>query len=131
VAHAEALTPALRPPAQAYQRVAANPEAAKAAAEAAAKSGSLLRKKMHEKEALQIMNFPDRPSAAELQQRFDTYFAANDPAKGGSYYMQSKVYRAREAIAHAMGLGSSMPPPPHAGSVRCFCCCCLARTAES
>ena len=25
-------------------------------------------------------------------------FEANDPAKGGSFYLQSKIYRAREAI---------------------------------
>jgi len=66
--------------------VATNPEAAKAAAEAAAKSGSLLRKRMLEREALQVLNFPTRPKAKEeLQQRFETYFAANDPGKGGRY----------------------------------------------
>lgn len=26
------------------------------------------------------------------------YFAMNDPEKGGSFYLQSKVYRAKEAL---------------------------------
>jgi len=25
-------------------------------------------------------------------------FASNDPAKGGSFYLQSKIYRAKEAL---------------------------------
>lgn len=31
-------------------------------------------------------------------QQFDRYFAANDPAKGGSFYLQSKVFRAKELL---------------------------------
>ena len=94
---------------EAYQRVAANPEAARAAAEAARKSSggarTLLKNQMQEREAMQVLNFEARPqSREELRQRYQRYFYANDPAKGGSLYLQSKIYRANEALERAMGL---------------------------
>ena len=36
-----------------------------------------------------------------LQQRYQKYFAANDPDQGGSFYLQSKIYRAKEAMEYA------------------------------
>ena len=37
------------------------------------------------------------PAPARSQQ-FERYFAANDVSKGGSFYLQSKIYRARELL---------------------------------
>lgn len=34
-------------------------------------------------------------------QRYQKLFQANDPTKGGSFYLQSKVVRAKEAIEEA------------------------------
>lgn len=34
----------------------------------------------------------------ELMERFKKLFDANDPKKGGSFYLQSKILRARERI---------------------------------
>ena len=34
----------------------------------------------------------------EVMERFKRLFDANDPKKGGSFYLQSKVLRARERI---------------------------------
>ena len=31
-------------------------------------------------------------------QQFEKYFAANDVSKGGSFYLQSKIYRANELL---------------------------------
>ena len=31
-------------------------------------------------------------------QRYTKLFDANDPKKGGSFYLQSKIYRAKEAL---------------------------------
>ena len=36
-------------------------------------------------------------------------FAANDPAKGGSFYLQSKIYRAKEVL-DKLHAGSSSDP---------------------
>ncbi|CAM9164658.1 unnamed protein product [Phaeothamnion confervicola] len=55
--------------------------------------------KMSTEEALQILNLtkadikPDRISAQATQ-----FFKANDPATGGSFYLQSKVFRAKESL---------------------------------
>lgn len=40
---------------------------------------------------------PAVPHAACAQQ-YDKYFVVNDPEKGGSFYIQSKVVRAKETL---------------------------------
>jgi len=40
------------------------------------------------------MPFPCSP----LSQQYERYFAANDVSKGGSFYLQSKVHRAKEQL---------------------------------
>jgi mitochondrial import inner membrane translocase subunit TIM16 len=89
---------------EAYQRVAANPEAAKAAADQAKKSTSaFIRKEMSLREAQDILAFPNKPkSLQELNERYEKYFTVNDPKKGGSFYIQSKIYRAKEALEKEM-----------------------------
>ena len=52
-------------------------------------------------EALLILNLKDSGSkvtAEEVQKQYDKYFAANAVEKGGSFYLQSKVYRAKEML---------------------------------
>ncbi|KAI8841045.1 mitochondrial import inner membrane translocase subunit Tim16 [Chytriomyces cf. hyalinus JEL632] len=34
----------------------------------------------------------------ELLKRYDHLFKVNDPAEGGSFYLQSKVFRAKERL---------------------------------
>ena len=34
-------------------------------------------------------------------QRYQKFFAANDPDVGGSFYLQSKIYRAKEAMEYS------------------------------
>jgi len=81
---------------QAYQQAAANPNAAKNAAKNAQKA---VRNRMEIEEALKIMNFEQTPKSIDhVLQRYDKYFNANDPKNGGSYYLQSKFFRAKEAI---------------------------------
>mmetsp|Transcript_6212 Transcript_6212/g.12620 ORF Transcript_6212/g.12620 Transcript_6212/m.12620 type:complete len:134 (-) Transcript_6212:1024-1425(-) len=81
---------------QAYQQAAANPNAAK---QAAANAKRTLRKEMPLDEAMKILNFDATPtSVAELSERYDRFFNANDPKKGGSFYLQSKFYRAKEVV---------------------------------
>ena len=84
---------------QAYRQAAAN--AGKDAAKAA--GGVVKRGQMTESEALDILNLektPDGklPAREELEQFYVKYFEANDPDKGGSYYLQSKFFRANEFL---------------------------------
>ena len=37
------------------------------------------------------------------------FFEANDPKKGGSFYLQSKIYRAKEAIEHEINANAAPP----------------------
>lgn len=48
-------------------------------------------------EAKQILNV-SKLDKSEIQERFDRLFNANDKAKGGSFYIQSKVVRAKERL---------------------------------
>lgn len=48
-------------------------------------------------EAQQILNLNEL-SKEEAQEKFDHLFKMNDKAKGGTFYLQSKVFRAKERI---------------------------------
>lgn len=49
-------------------------------------------------EAQQILNVQKLDSPEEIQKNYDHLFAVNDKAKGGSFYLQSKVFRAKERL---------------------------------
>ncbi|KAL9602793.1 MAG: hypothetical protein Q9219_001636 [cf. Caloplaca sp. 3 TL-2023] len=53
-------------------------------------------------EACKILNVKPpqggKTNVEEVMERFKRLFDANDPAKGGSFYLQSKILRARERI---------------------------------
>ncbi|KAL7523163.1 hypothetical protein ACHAXR_000046, partial [Thalassiosira sp. AJA248-18] len=72
----------------------------KAAEEAARKGASFLSKaRMSKDEALMVLNLTEKEVTAEaLQTQYDRYFEANKVEKGGSFYIQSKVYRAKELL---------------------------------
>lgn len=57
-------------------------------------------------EAVKILNVkPPKGGQADMEEvmdRFKRLFDANDPKKGGSFYLQSKVLRARERIESEM-----------------------------
>jgi import inner membrane translocase subunit TIM16 len=48
-------------------------------------------------EAKQILNVNELDPAL-VQKNYEHLFAVNDKLKGGSFYLQSKVYRAKERI---------------------------------
>mmetsp|Transcript_53978 Transcript_53978/g.123021 ORF Transcript_53978/g.123021 Transcript_53978/m.123021 type:complete len:117 (-) Transcript_53978:256-606(-) len=65
-------------------------------------AAKVMRGRMEVDEALQVLNFSKEelnPILAEkITERYAKMFKANDPAKGGSFYLQSKVFRAKESI---------------------------------
>jgi import inner membrane translocase subunit TIM16 len=72
----------------------------KAAEEAARKGASFLGKaRMSRDEALNVLNLSEGEATAEaVQKQYERYFEANKVEKGGSFYLQSKVYRAKELL---------------------------------
>ena len=53
-------------------------------------------------EAKQILNLTDEDflgkGSEKLQKTYDHLYSVNDRSKGGSFYLQSKVFRAKERI---------------------------------
>jgi import inner membrane translocase subunit TIM16 len=84
---------------QAYQQAVHNAKSGNTGAAMAAKT-AVRKNAMSKQQALEILNFPSstKPSGAEIEKQFTRYFEANDPAKGGSFYLQSKIFRAKEAL---------------------------------
>ncbi|WEW59072.1 mitochondrial import inner membrane translocase subunit TIM16 [Emydomyces testavorans] len=90
--------------AEAYRQASAS---SRYAAHAQQKSGSSMSNTFASsgltlEEACKILNVkPPRAGEANLEQtmeRFKKLFDLNDPKKGGSFYLQSKILRARERI---------------------------------
>ena len=85
----------------AFQQQAATAEAAEENPAAAPKIS--LKKQVSIPEALQIMNLTrDTCTRTKLQEHFDKMFANNDPKDGGSFYLQSKIYRANEVLVEQL-----------------------------
>ena len=72
----------------------------KAAHEAAKKGASFLgTARMQKDEALNVLNIAESECTVEaIQRQYERYFEANKVEKGGSFYLQSKVYRAKELL---------------------------------
>eukprot|EP01083_Nonionella_stella_P064612 168604_1 len=49
-------------------------------------------------DARALLNLPENFDSKQLQKNFDRMFSQNDPQKGGSFYVQSAIYRAKESL---------------------------------
>ena len=58
------------------------------------------KKTMTTSEATEILHMGDADATnmAVIEERYKRLFEVNDPANGGSFYLQSKILRAREAL---------------------------------
>ena len=71
-------------------------------------------------EAYKILNIKPlaentAPSLEQVAERYKTLFERNDPKKGGSFYLQSKIHRARERLEQeAKRAGEKAPPAKEA-----------------
>lgn len=82
---------------QAYQNAAAN--AGKNVAKGAKEAVKL--GEMGREEALEILGVTHemwKLEREEVEKRYEKFFAANDPDNGGSFYLQSKIFRAKEFL---------------------------------
>ncbi|KAL7561924.1 hypothetical protein ACA910_022484 [Epithemia clementina (nom. ined.)] len=83
----------------AYQQALHNARKAGMDANTAAAASSILRRTISKQEALQILNISEAEASMEaVQKQYEKYMASNDVSKGGSFYLQSKVYRAKEML---------------------------------
>eukprot|EP00602_Paraphysomonas_sp_CaronLab_P002674 CAMPEP_0185021886 /NCGR_PEP_ID=MMETSP1103-20130426/4592_1 /TAXON_ID=36769 /ORGANISM="Paraphysomonas bandaiensis, Strain Caron Lab Isolate" /LENGTH=124 /DNA_ID=CAMNT_0027553667 /DNA_START=50 /DNA_END=424 /DNA_ORIENTATION=- len=97
----------------AYQQALRN---AKAGGGAASTATAVVRRKMNPDEAMKILNIEKAAegeiSKVKVNEQYEKYYKANDPSKGGSFYLQSKIYRAKEAlIKEAMDEASKTKGP--------------------
>ena len=61
-------------------------------------------------EAKQILNV-DNLTQAEVDKQYEHLFQVNDKSKGGSFYLQSKVVRAKERIDQEIQLTANKQGP--------------------
>ena len=68
--------------------------------QAAEKINIIKKKTVDTREALDILNLEegDELDLSKVNEQYKKYFETLDPDKGGSFYLQSKVYRAKEAL---------------------------------
>jgi import inner membrane translocase subunit TIM16 len=64
-------------------------------------------------EAQKILGLTPPYQLKDVTARYEKLFKANDPANGGSFYLQSKVYRARERLTEEL---TKQPETPKATS---------------
>ncbi|KAI3379694.1 hypothetical protein SNEBB_010127 [Seison nebaliae] len=77
--------------------------AASASANSRSKSEAKTVAGMTLQEAKQILNVDNLKTSDLVQQNYDHLFKVNDKGKGGSFYLQSKVVRAKERIDTELG----------------------------
>ncbi|KAI9003709.1 Pam16-domain-containing protein [Gaertneriomyces semiglobifer] len=84
----------------AYKQAAKNAAANAAAGGTgqAAVDGMNRKLNMTVEEASQILNVERNSNLEEVMKKYEHLFAQNDPKAGGSFYLQSKVYRAKERL---------------------------------
>ena len=58
---------------------------------------------MQTSEAMEVLNIQKLDLSNEVVlERFKKMYDLNDPIKGGSFYLQSKIFRAKEALEHEL-----------------------------
>lgn len=57
-------------------------------------------------EAAKILNVEKESGMETIAKRYEALFQANDPSKGGSFYIRSKIYRAKERLEMELQQGS-------------------------
>ena len=90
--------------AQAFAQAQANAKNPKAAAQ----NMGLHKKEMDVGQAYEVLNLSPGASQAEVEEQFEKYFAANDPDNGGSFYLQSKVFQAKNSILKELNGGDNV-----------------------
>ena len=62
-------------------------------------------------ESIQILNVKKELNSGEVEKSFKHLFEVNKKEKGGSFYLQSKVVRAKERIDEELGIKPKIDKP--------------------
>ncbi len=74
-------------------------------------------KRMEYGQALEVLNIEKGAATAKLvKEQYEKFYNLNDPTKGGSFYLQSKIFRAQESIFEELGLDDKGNPKKDAQS---------------
>lgn len=73
-------------------------------------------------EAQQILNVTDLKDEEDVKKKYEHLFNVNDKSKGGTFYLQSKVFRAKERIDEELATKKKKPPNEEAKSDWIFWC---------
>ncbi|XWS09301.1 hypothetical protein CRYUN_Cryun40dG0073700 [Craigia yunnanensis] len=94
---------------QAYRQALANAAKSGVAQETLQNAARRAGKVMTEQEARQILGVSEETAWEEIMKKYDVLFEKN--AKNGSFYIQSKVHRAKECLETVYrGKGEGTPP---------------------
>ncbi len=95
--------------AQALQRAQAG---GGATAAASAARSAVMGSRMSLEQARAVLNVGEKGAytAADVHAQYEKYFEANDPDAGGSFYVQSKIHNAREALLEELRSEKKEPP---------------------
>lgn len=65
-------------------------------------------------EAKQILNIDDVKNVEGISKNYEHLFNVNERSKGGSFYLQSKVFRAKERLDHEIKAKQARTPKEEA-----------------
>lgn len=95
---------------QAYQQALVN---SARGGNAAGNTARNMRGRITAVEASEILGIKKDAGLKDIYNRYDRLFKANDPAKGGSIYIQAKIHNAKQQLEkEAIERGEKPPPPP-------------------
>ncbi|CAM6029596.1 unnamed protein product [Sphagnum balticum] len=97
----------LRAVSQAYRQAIVNASKSGVAQETVQNMAHKVSKTMTEHEARQILGVSEKASWEEIMKKYDTLFENN--AKTGTFYLQSKVFRAKECLEAAKQRAGERP----------------------
>lgn len=94
---------------QAYQQALVN--GARGGASRGA-GGRSIRGRISAEEASEILGVKKDAGLKDIYKRYDRLFESNDPAKGGSIYIQAKIHHAKQQLEKEAIARGEVPPPP-------------------
>ncbi|KAK9462924.1 mitochondrial import inner membrane translocase subunit tim16-B-like protein [Lipomyces oligophaga] len=86
-------------------------QAVKQATANGAQGGTTRRGEITLEEACKILHIQSNSSASEVTKRFEHLFKVNSKDKGGSFYLQSKIFRAKERLDQELAKGHETSGP--------------------